>query len=50
MSFTVAFNTLMDAWNRHQDLHIKNATIAELVESCVRLDAARSLMSHSRNI
>lgn len=50
MSFTVAFNTLMDAWNHHQDLHTENATIAELVESRVRLDAARSLMSHSRNI
>jgi hypothetical protein len=50
MSFTVAFNTLMDAWNHHQGLHTDNATIAELVESRVRLDAARSQMSQNRNI
>jgi hypothetical protein len=50
MSFSVAFSTLMDAWNRHQELHTENATIAELVESLVRLDAARVQMSQNRNI
>ncbi len=50
MSFTNAFSALMNAWNEHQDLHTANATIAELVESRTRLDAARVQMSHVRSI
>ena len=37
-----AFNTLLDAWNAHQDLRMNRAPFADLVASGQRLEAVRA--------
>ena len=37
----IAFENLLDAWNRHQDLREQHAPVVELYHSRARLDEAR---------